>query len=224
MEPIRQLMIMAKDKLYSCCPPETVSFYCLTSENAVWPNIFLLQIFSSNWQRKTYKGQNIDKSITLLPWSCKTLFIYFSINDTSGSQPDKVSSFDLIMDPIKYLLYYLSCLYQIYLFLGFPSIIEQELDSLQTPKDIITSLQISSEMCDKKNKPNCTSFYRRWSYPLCDYKPNQIFWSSEPSPIMDDITFCRYMLNLVWFLRQTKDNYMDCDDACKTRNDCKQAN
>ena len=144
-------MIMAKDKLYSCCSPETESFYYLTSENAVWPNIFLLQIFSSNWQRKTYKGQNIDKSITLLPWSCKTLFIYFSINNTSGSQPDKVSSFDLIMDPIKYLLYYLSCLYQIYLFLGFPSIIEQELDSLQTPKDIITSLQISSEMCDKKN-------------------------------------------------------------------------
>ena len=119
MEPIRQLMIMAKDKLYSCCPPETVSFYCLTSENAVWPNIFLLQIFSSNWQRKTYKGQNIDNSITLLPWSCKTLFIYFSINNTSGSQPDKVSSFDLIMDPIKYLLYFLSCLYQIYLFFGF---------------------------------------------------------------------------------------------------------
>ena len=62
MEPIRQLMIMAKDKLYSCCSPETESFYYLTSENAVWPNIFLLQIFSSNWQRKTYKGQNIDKS------------------------------------------------------------------------------------------------------------------------------------------------------------------
>ena len=62
---------------------------------------------------------------------------------------------------------------------------------------------------------------------LFDYKPNQIFWTSEPGPIMDDITFCWNMLKLVWFLWQiwtTKDNYMDDDDACKTRNDCKQAN
>ena len=51
-----------------------------------------------------------------------------------------------------------------------------------------------------KSKPTCTSVYRRWSYPLRDYKLNQIFWASEPGPIVDDITLCRNMLNLVWFL------------------------
>ena len=51
----------------------------------------------------------------------------------------------------------------------------------------------------QKTKPKYTSVYRRWSYPLCDYKPNQMFWTSEPGPIMDDITFYRNMLNLVWF-------------------------
>ena len=36
---------------------------------------------------------------------------------------------------------------------------------------------------------------------LCDYKLNQIFWTSEPGPIMDDMTFCRNMLNCsTWFV------------------------
>ena len=67
------------------------------------------------------------------------------------------------------------------------------------PKDTTTSLQTSSKIPDQKNK----SIYRRWSYPLCDYKPNQISWTSEPGPIMDDITFCRNMLNLVWTLERS---------------------
>ena len=65
-----------------------------------------------------------------------------------------------------------------------------------------------------KIKPNCTLSSSRWSYPLCDYKPNQIFWTFEPGPIwmwfiwifglaqsqkMCDITFCRNMFNLVCF-------------------------
>ena len=42
-----------------------------------------------------------------------------------------------------------------------------------------------------KSKPTCTSVYRWWSYPLRDYKLNQIFWTSEPGQIMDDINFWR---------------------------------
>ena len=50
-----------------------------------------------------------------------------------------------------------------------------------------------------KNKPNCTSVYRGWSYPLCDYKSNQIFLTSEPRPMMmNGITVCRNMLDLVF--------------------------
>ena len=70
---------------------------------------------------------------------------------------------------------------------------------IQQFKDITTSLQISSKIYDQKNQ----IVYRRWSYPLCDYKLNQIFWTSEPSPIMDDISFCRNMLKLVLFFDKT---------------------
>ena len=47
-------------------------------------------------------------------------------------------------------------------------------------KDTTTSLQTSLRIPDQKKQPNCTSVYRRWSYPLRDYKPNQIYWTSEP--------------------------------------------
>ena len=127
IELIRQLMIMAKDKLYSCCPPETVSFYWLSSENAVWPL----------WT-EYFPSPNIFIKLT-------------EKNVQSSSQPDKVSSIDLIMDLIKYLQYFLSCLYQIYHFWGFQSTIEQELDSLQTPR---TSSFLSKYLlkCVIKNK------------------------------------------------------------------------
>ena len=57
-------------------------------------------------------------------------------------------------------------------------------------KDTTTSRQISSKICDQKTKPNCPSV-DRWSYPLCGYKPNQIFWTSEQVQILDEINFWR---------------------------------
>ena len=76
-------------------------------------------------------------------------------------------------------------------------------------KDNNPFLQISLKIRDQKTKQNCTPVYRRWSYPLCDYKPNQIFGTSEPGPIMDDVTFCRNLLNLVWFFDNSFFNLHD---------------
>ena len=52
-------------------------------------------------------------------------------------------------------------------------------------KDTTTSLKMSSKILDQKTKPNCTPVFRRWFYPLCDYKPNQIFWTFEPGAICE---------------------------------------
>ena len=41
------------------------------------------------------------------------------------------------------------------------------------------------KILDQKTKPNCTPVFRRWFYPLCDYKPNQIFWTFEPGAICE---------------------------------------
>ena len=64
-----------------------------------------------------------------------------------------------------------------------------------------------------KNRPNCTPVYRRWWYPVGLQAKSNILnlwtWSSlnlfrkfglAHSQKMDDITYCRNMHNLVWFL------------------------
>ena len=74
------------------------------------------------------------------------------------------------------------------------------------------SLNIFENMWSK-NRPNCTPVYRRWWYPVGLQAKSNILnlwtWSSlnlfrkfglAHSQKMDDITYCRNMHNLVWFL------------------------
>ena len=60
-------------------------------------------------------------------------------------------------------------------------------------KDTTTSLQMCSKMCDPKKSKLHFCLQRVTLFIVwLQAKPKiQIFWTSEPGPIMDDITFCK---------------------------------